>query len=89
MNRSGQDPNGEAAEYLARAKQIAHEAIDKLWHSGAKLFRDHPKSDFYQNSGGVANLLYALLELEEATDGDSEGENKSSPKKSMRCLNKR
>lgn len=71
-NKPGKDPRGQGAEYLQRAINLAHEAIDKLWDPGAHLFRDHPMSPYYQASGGVPQLLHALMELAEATDGDSD-----------------
>jgi len=47
---------------LARAEELAGEAIDKLYVNG--LFRGHPAKDYYQANDGVGFLLHALLQLD-------------------------
>ena len=49
--------------YLDAARELADEAIEKLWHEG--LFRGHPAKPYYEAMDGVGYLLYALLELDQ------------------------
>ena len=49
------------AHYHSLARQIADEAIARLYHEG--LFRGHPAKPYYEAMDGVGYLLYALLEL--------------------------
>jgi rhamnogalacturonyl hydrolase YesR len=49
------------AEYLDFAKDMADEAISKLYHQG--LFRGHPAKPYYEATAGAGFLLYALLQL--------------------------
>jgi len=48
--------------YLERARKMADDAIEKLWHNG--LFRGHPAKPYYESIDGVGYLLYALLQLD-------------------------
>ena len=50
--------------YLDNARALANESIEKLHHNG--LFRGHPAKPYYEAIDGVGNLLYALLELDQA-----------------------
>jgi len=47
--------------YLKLAKDMANEAIDKLYFKG--LFRGHPAKPYYEATDGVGFLLYSLLSL--------------------------
>ena len=51
-------------EHLEHAKGLADSAIEKLFHNG--LFRGHPAKPYYEAIDGVGDLLYSLLELEQA-----------------------
>ena len=53
------------AEDLAFARAIAREAVAKLYFRG--LFRGHPRKPYYEAADGVGYLLYALLQLHQAT----------------------
>jgi hypothetical protein len=55
-------------EYLSRAKGFGREAIQKLWHGDAQLFRGHPMKSWYHQSDGVGLLLHALLEIHLASE---------------------
>ncbi len=48
--------------YLNRARQLANEAIDKLYTNG--LFRGHPAKGYYESCDGVGTLMQALLYLD-------------------------
>jgi uncharacterized protein YyaL (SSP411 family) len=48
--------------YLERARKMADDAIEKLWHNG--LFRGHPAKPYYESIDGVGYLLLALLQLD-------------------------
>ena len=50
-------------KYLGLARQMADDAIRKLYHKG--LFRGHPAKPYYEAMDGVGYLLYALLELDQ------------------------
>ena len=52
----------EERKYLDAARNLADEAIQKLYYKG--LFRGHPAKPYYEAMDGVGYLLYALLELE-------------------------
>ncbi|MGI9427122.1 MAG: hypothetical protein ACR2NM_00575 [Bythopirellula sp.] len=49
-------------KYLELAKELAKEAVSKLYHNG--LFLGHPAKPYYENTNGVGLLLVALLELD-------------------------
>ncbi len=51
--------------YLDQARTYAERAMTKLHHKG--LFRGHPAKPYYEAVDGVGFLLYALVELEQAT----------------------
>ncbi len=48
--------------YLASAKRLADEAVEKLWDNG--LFRGHPAKPYYESIDGVGYLLFGLLQLD-------------------------
>lgn len=50
-------------KYLKLAREVANEAISKLYFKG--LFRGHPAKPYYEATDGVGFLLYALLELDQ------------------------
>lgn len=52
--------------YLARARQMADTAIDKLYVN--RLFKGHPAKPYYEAMDGVGFLLQALLALDECRD---------------------
>ena len=64
------------AKYLELARQIAQDAVDKLYvekelpdDGGAfktyGLFRGHAAKPYYETVDGVGTLLFALLELDD------------------------
>lgn len=55
------------AEPLAFAREVAREAVSRLWYRG--LFRGHPGKPYYESADGVGYLLYALLQLDAAGRG--------------------
>lgn len=55
--------NTQEDRYLAQAREMADEAIKKLYYQG--LFRGHPAKSYYEAIDGVGYLLYALLELDQ------------------------
>jgi len=57
-------------KYLEFAKDMANEAIDKLYFKG--LFRGHPAKPYYEATDGVGFLLYALLELSQVVKNNKE-----------------
>ncbi|MBC8427774.1 hypothetical protein H8D98_00785 [bacterium] len=56
--------------YLEFAKDVADEAIDKLYFTG--LFRGHPVKPYYEATDGVGFLLYSLLELSQVIESPRE-----------------
>ncbi|MEN6384554.1 MAG: hypothetical protein ABFD79_05090 [Phycisphaerales bacterium] len=58
-------------EYLQTAKKFADEAIAKLYTNG--FFKGHPAKPYYESVDGVGNLLYALVELDQALKGKIDG----------------
>jgi hypothetical protein len=48
--------------YLNLAKQVASEAVDKLYVNG--LFKGHPAKPYYEATNGVGLLLHAFMELD-------------------------
>lgn len=57
-------------EYRRFARRVAREAVARLYYRG--LFRGHPRKPYYESVDGVGYLLYALLQLDEAsTDGNT------------------
>ncbi|MDP6544868.1 MAG: AGE family epimerase/isomerase [Phycisphaerae bacterium] len=57
-------------KYLGLARQMADEAIRKLYHKG--LFRGHPAKPYYETMDGVGYLLQALLELDQVVKNQKE-----------------
>jgi len=52
--------------YLAKAREIADNAIDKLYVNG--LFKGHSAKPYYEAVDGVGFLLQALMDLDEMAD---------------------
>ena len=52
--------------YLALARRVADEAIEKLSHNG--IFRGHPHKPYYEATDGVGYLMYGLLCLHLVSD---------------------
>ncbi|MFW6163859.1 MAG: hypothetical protein ACODAJ_13900 [Planctomycetota bacterium] len=55
------------ADDLAFARQVADEAVAKLYYRG--LLRGHPAKPYYEAADGVGFLLVALLQLDQALAG--------------------
>jgi hypothetical protein len=55
-------------EYLQLAQKFADEAIAKLYVNG--MFKGHPAKPYYEAADGVGNLLYAMVELDQALKGN-------------------
>lgn len=55
------------AEYRRFAKQVANEALSKLYYRG--LIRGHPCKPYYESVDGVGYLLYALVQLDQSQGG--------------------
>ncbi|MCK4581070.1 MAG: hypothetical protein KAU10_06940, partial [Dehalococcoidia bacterium] len=55
------------SKYLALARQVADEAIDKLWCDS--LFAGYPNHGYYEAIHGVGYLLLGLVELSQAEKG--------------------
>ncbi|HAL44544.1 MAG TPA: hypothetical protein DCP47_01260 [Phycisphaerales bacterium] len=58
-------------QYLQTAQKFADESIAKLYVNG--LFKGHPAKPYYESTDGVGNLLYALVELDQALKGKLQG----------------
>jgi hypothetical protein len=54
--------------YLECARSVARDAVSKLYYRG--LLRGHPAKPYYEAVDGVGYLLYALLQLDQALEGD-------------------
>jgi len=59
------------SKYLQLAQKFADEAIAKLYVNG--MFKGHPAKPYYESVDGVGNLLYALVELNQAMKGKLQG----------------